>query len=1181
MASQWVFGPFRLDLANACLWCGVQAVPLPPKAFAVLCYLVVHSHRLVSKDELLEAVWPETAVSDAVVRVAIGALRRALGDTAQASRYIATMPWRGYRFVASVVEHPATIPGPPGAPPLAMPEAPDPEAEMPRPPALLPPEAERRQLTVLFCDLVGSTALAGQVDPEDYREVMHAYHELCAEVVQHFEGYVAQYLGDGVLGYFGYPVAHEDDAQRAVRAGLGLLDGFPVLRTHPALPPGAPLAVRVGVHTGLAVVGAVGAGGHHEALALGETPNLASRLQHLAAPNTLLISAVTHQLVAGYFQCTALGAQTLPGLAQPMEVYRVLGASAARSRLEVAAFTGLTPLVGRTQEVGLLRACWTRVTEGLGQVVLLGGEAGIGKSRLVQALKAHVTREGHQWLECQGSPYYQHTALYPLTDLVARRLLPEAPVAQQVQHLEAFVRQHGLSPEAMVPLLAPLLSLPLPATSTPVQVSPEQQRQHTLHALLELLLRLAAAQPLLLVMEDLHWVDPTTLELLSLLVDQGPTTRILALCTYRLDFRPPWLGRAHCTQVTLPRLPRQEAMAMTGQVARGKALPPEVVEQIVAKTDGVPLFVEELTKMVLESGLLQEREHRYERTGPLPPLAIPTTLHDSLMARLDRLAAVKALAQLAATLGHEFSYALLRTVAPWEEGIVQRGLRQLVEAEFLYQRGSPPQATYTFKHVLIQDVAYQSLVRRTRQHYHQCIAQALETQFPAIVEIHPELVAQHYTAAGSSAQAVVYWQRAGQHAREHSANLEAVQHLTKGLALLVTLCETPARVQQELEFQLALGAALTATKGAAHAEVEQTYARARALCHQLGDSPHLFATLWGLCRFYRSQGALRTSLELGEQLQRLAKRVADPTHSLEAHDALGTILFNLGDYAAAWTHVEQGLALADPTTQRAQALQQGEASGLRCLGVAAQVLWCLGYPAQAVQRSQEALALAQTLAHPYSLAAARHWAISLHYRRREVPAVQTQAEALLGLATAQGFPVWVGHGTCWCGWGLAIQGEGTIGRAQLCQGMAAVLATGQAMFRPLHLVLLAETAGHVGQIEDGLGLLTEALTAFEATGQGDMLAEAYRLQGALLLQQAVPDVAQAEASFQQALSIARRQQAKSWELRAAMSLARLWQQQGKHAEARELLAPIYGWFTEGFDTADLQEAKALLEELGG
>jgi len=435
------------------------------------------------------------------------------------------------------------------------------------------PEAERRQLTVLFCDLVRSTALSTQLDPEDYREVVHAYHQRCAEVIQRFEGYVAQYLGDGVLVYFGYPTAHEDDARRAVQAGLALLETCATLATPPALPCGEPLAVRLGVHTGLVVVGDVGAGTHHEALALGETPNIAARLQHLAESNTLVLSAATQQLVAGYFRWKSLGLHRLHGLAQPMEVYRVLGPSGIRSRLEVAATHGLTPLVGRDQEVSLLQACWTRVVAGMGQVVLLEGEAGIGKSRLVQVLTEHVAEAGHAWLECQGSPYYQHTSLYPLTELLARRLLslePAATAAQHVQHLEAFLAQQGLAPAETVPLLAPLLALPLPDTYAPLQVAPEQQRQQTLHVLVRLVLGLAAAHPLLLVLEDLHWVDPSTLEWLSLLVDQGPTTRLLTLCTTRLDYTLAWTGHSHCTRVTLARLPQRQATALTHQVATGQ-----------------------------------------------------------------------------------------------------------------------------------------------------------------------------------------------------------------------------------------------------------------------------------------------------------------------------------------------------------------------------------------------------------------------------------------------------------------------------------------------------------------------------------------------------------------------------------------------------------------------------------
>ena len=530
------------------------------------------------------------------------------------------------------------------------------------PPEPQPPEAERRQLTVLFCDLVDSTVLASQLDPEELREVVRAYQETCAKVIARFEGHIAQYLGDGLLVYFGYPLAHEDDAQRAVRAGLGMVEALGQLNTRLAQERGVHLAVRLGIHTGLVVVGEMGGGTRQEQLALGETPNLAARLQGIAAPNTLVISAATLQLLGGFFACQSLGTSLLKGLAQPLEVYQVLYESMARSRLEAAGSTGLTPLVGREQEVALLRERWAQVKDGLGQVVLLSGEAGIGKSRLVQVLKEQVAAEPQAWLTpCQCSPYYQNTALYPMIDLlerVALRFEREESPQQKLSKLEGFLVQYGLPLAEAVPLFAALLSLPLTADYAPLTMSPEQQKQKTLHALLTILLRIAAQQPVLFVMEDLHWVDPSTLEFLSLLVDQGPTARILALLTFRPDFSPPWTGRSHLTQVTLPRLPRRQAAEMTGRVAHGKALPAEVVEQVVAKTDGVPLFVEELTKMVLESGLLQEREERYELTGPLPPLAIPTTLHDSLMARLDRLATVKALAQLGATLGREFSYDL-------------------------------------------------------------------------------------------------------------------------------------------------------------------------------------------------------------------------------------------------------------------------------------------------------------------------------------------------------------------------------------------------------------------------------------------------------------------------------------------------------------------------------------------
>ena len=1054
----------------------------------------------------------------------------------------------------------------------------------PPPAASSPPEAERRQLTVLFCDLVDSTALASQLDPEDLRAVVRAYQDACAKVIARYEGHIAQYLGDGLLVYFGYPLAHEDDAQRAVRAGLGMVEAMGQLNTRLEQQPGVRLAVRLGIHTGLVVVGDVGGGGRQEQLALGETPNLAARLQGIAAPNTLVISAATFQLLGGFFACQPLGTPPLKGLAQPLAVYQVLHESMARSRLEAVGSTGWTPLVGREQEVGLLLERWAQVKEGVGQVVLLSGEAGIGKSRLVQVLQAQVAAEPQAWLTpCQCSPYHQNTALYPMIDLLERvtlRFEREESSPQKFSKLEGFLVQYGLPLAEAVPLLAALLSLPLTADYAPLTVSPEQQKQQTMHALLTILLRIAAQQPVLFVMEDLHWVDPSTLEFLSLLVDQGPTARILALFTCRPDFSPPWTGRSHLTQMTLHRLPRRQAAELTGRVAHGKALPAEIVEQVVAKTDGVPLFVEELTKMVLESGLLRERADCYELTGPLPPLAIPATLHDSLMARLDRLVTVKGLAQLGATLGREFAYALLQAVAPWDEATVRRGLQQLVEAEFLYQQGLPPQATYRFKHALIQDAAYQSLLRSTRQQYHQRLAQVLVVQFPDVCETQPELVAHHYTEAGLSMQAVDYWQQAGQHAIERSAHREAINHLTKGLEALQTVPETPERLQQELTLHIALGVPLIATKGMGAPDVEHVYQRALDLCQQVGDTPQLFPALWGLWLFYGSRGPAQTAQELAARLLRLAQIVHDPALLLEAYHALWATAFNQGEVAAARAYVGQGVTFYERRQHHALAFRYGgHDPGVCCRDFGALALWMLGYPAQAAQWSQDALTLAHTLAHPFSLAEALGYATWLAEFRCEARLVHAQAEALMALAQEHGFAYWLVQGRMLWGWALVMQGHGEEGLAHLRQGLEAYRATA-ALAQPYYLALLAEAYGHLGESAMGLGVLAEALTAVQTTEACVWEAKLYGLKGALL-QQATGSSEEAANCFRQALTIARRQQAKSWELRAALRLSRLWQQQDKCAEAHDLLAPIYGWFTEGFDTADLQEAKALLAELAG
>jgi predicted ATPase len=618
---------------------------------------------------------------------------------------------------------------------------------------------------------------------------------------------------------------------------------------------------------------------------------------------------------------------------------------------------------------------------------------------------------------------------------------------------------------------------------------------------------------------------------------------------------------------------------MVRLVAGGKLLPAEVVQHIVGQTDGVPLYVEEMTKLVLESGLVQAREDRYALTGPLPALAIPTTLRDALMARLDRLTTAKAVAQLGATFGRTFNYELLCAVAQLDEITLQRELGRLVEAELLYQRGQPPQATYLFKHALIQEAAYQSLLKSTRQQYHERTAQVLAERFPETVEAQPELLAHHYTEAGLSAQAIPYWQRAGQRASERSAYVEAIAHLTRGLEVLNTLPDTPERTQQELVLQTTLGPALLATKGYAAPEVGRVYARAQELCQQVGETPQIFSTLYGLYYFHVIRAEFHRARELAEQLLRMAQHHQDHSFLLLAHLALAGALFHLGELTLCRTYLEQGIALYDAQQHHALAFRYGIDPGVYFLAYAARPLWLLGFPEQARTRIREALTLARTLAHPFSLAFTLHWTTTIHQWRREAPAAQEQAEVSMAFSREQGFALWVPGGTVLRGWALTEQGHIEEGITQMRQGMTAWQATGAEVDRPYYLALLAEGYGKAGQAEAGLRVLAEALAVTEAIEERYYEAELNRLQGVLLLACSTEQHAEAETCFRQALDIARRQQAKSWELRAAMSLARLWQQQGKRDAARHLLAPIYGWFTEGFDTTDLQEAKVLLDEL--
>jgi predicted ATPase/class 3 adenylate cyclase len=1036
---------------------------------------------------------------------------------------------------------------------------------------------------LLFCDLVDSTPLAAHLDPEELREVVRAYHTVCAKVIERFDGHIAQYLGDGLLVYFGYPRAHEDDAQRAVRTGLGIIEALRPLQTRLQREQGVSLAVRIGIHTGLVVVGDIGEGARHERLALGEAPNLAARLQGLAPPDTVLISTTTARLVQGWFVCEALGDQTLKGYPEPIAVYHVLRESGVQSRLDMVSASGLTPLVGREQELELLLERWEHAKEGLGQVVVLSGEAGIGKSRLVRAVQDRLAGELYTRLECRCSPYAQHSALYPVIELGRRVLewqrdeVPDVTLGK----LEAALAPYDVSLSEAVPLLASLLSLPLSERYTAPQLAPQRQKQKTLEIILALLRGLAAQQPVLFIVEDLQWADPSTLELLTLFIDQEPTARLLTLFTCRPEFHPPWGLRAHVTSLTLGRLPPTQIERMIEWVTGGKRLPAEVRQQVVTKTDGVPLFVEELTKMVLESGLLRAEADHYELRGPLPSLAIPTTLHDSLMARLDRLGDAKEVAQLGATLGRAFPYELLQAVSPWGQERLQDALARLVEAELLYQRDVPPQVTYVFKHALIQETAYQSLLKSKRQQYHQQTVRILEQHFPEIAQTQPELLAHHYTEAGLPAQAVPYWQRAGQLAIERSANHEAVNHLTKELEVLKILPDTLARTRQELELQLALGSVLRMIKGHTAPDVEYTYTRAYDLSQQMGDSPQRLAALMSLWRFYLNQAKLQTARELAEQCFALAQHVQDPEALQDAHRMLGATSLFQGEPAAARVHLERGIALYDAQGGRQRALSGGMDHGVTCRSYAAWALWLLGYPEQALTKIHDALTLASELSHAFSLAFALNYASMLHAWRREVHLAKERAEAVITLSNEHAFIHAMSVGMIRRGWTLAKQGAVAEGIGHLHQGLATQRDTGTEMALPQHLALLAEAYWQGGQVGEALRVLAEAMAHVDRTGVRWPEAELYRLKGECLLAWACQRRTEREAEecFRQALDIARRQQAKSLELRAAMSLASLWRHRGRRVEANRMLAGIYNWFTEGFETPDLQEAKALLEAL--
>ncbi len=1045
-------------------------------------------------------------------------------------------------------------------------------------------EAERRQLTVMFCDLVGSTALSTKLDPEDMREVITSFQDKCRQAIRQYEGFIARYMGDGMLVYFGYPQAHEDDAERAVRAGLAIVLSMADLNTDIGKRYGVVLAVRVGVATGLVVVGdIVGEGAAEEAAVVGETPNLAARLQGVAEPNQVVVAPVTQRLVGTLFECEDLGAHELKGIAHPVQVWRIVAEREVESRYEAKRIGGRLPLVGRQEELGLLLRSWEAAKEGHGQVVLIQGEAGIGKSRLIGALRERVASDDYIWVAFRCSPYHANSTLYPIIEHLKRAMgwKPEDDVEARLEKLEGALRAQSLPLEEVVPLYAELTSLPLPEDRYPaLQMTPQQKREAILDAVVGWLLESAERTPMLNVWEDLHWADPTTLELLKLNIEQSPTVSILNVLTYRPEFVPPWSMHSHITPITLNRLERTEVEAIVGNLTRGKSVPADVLEHIVSKADGVPLYVEELTKAILDSKLLEERADRYVLSGSLAEMQIPSTLQDSLMARLDRLPTLREVAQIGAVLGREFAYEMLHSLAPLEEPVLQNGLGQLVENELLYQRGRGHRARYVFKHALIQDAAYHSLLKRSRQEYHRQVAELMKKKLRETVEVQPELLAHHYSEAGCHEEAVQYWYAAGRLAAQRSADVEAVVHLKRGLVDLSALPDTPERARTELQIQTTLGPALIATMGYGAPAVQETYARAQALCAQIGSKSDAFPVLRGLWNSYLFRADMLKAREHGEELLHLAEQIGDDALIVEAHRVVATVSFFMGDFSTARQHAEAGIDIYDPERHRGLALLYGADPQVVCELYRALSQWILGYPDGARSTMDEAIKRARELSMAHTEAFALVYQAMLYQFSRQPDLARKSAKAGLEVASEHRIQQWSAWGTICHGWAEFMEADKERGMKQLRQGLREWSDMGLREFAvPYFLALTAEALAAQGQLAEAHRMTTDALQITSNTGQGFFAAELHRLRGIFLLKMGKSNEAEAEKNLQQSLDDARRRKAKSLELRTAMSLGRLWQQQDKVEEAREMLSAVYGWFTEGFDTADLKEAKALLGEL--
>ena len=1042
-------------------------------------------------------------------------------------------------------------------------------------------EAERRQLTVMICDLVGSTALSARLDPEDLRRVIGAYHTCIAEVIGRYQGIIARYMGDGVLVYFGYPQAHEDDAEQGVRAGLALVDAVANLRTDLD----TALKVRVGIATGTVVVGdLIGEGAAQEQAVVGETPNLAARLQAAAEPGTVVISASTRRVTGGLFEYRDLGPVALKGWSEPTPAWQVVGASGAASRFEAQHTTQLTPLLGRDDEIEMLSRRWHEATQGEGRVVVLTGEPGIGKSHIALSFQERLQVEPHIRLRYYCSAHHTNSALFPFIgqlERAARFERGDAP-AEKLAKLEALLNQSGVNAVRSMPILANLLSLP-PSERYPLpELSPQKRKEATLAALMVQLEGLSARQPVLVVFEDAHWIDPTSLELLAIIVERLPQLRVLLLITARPEFAQPWPGHAHVTTLPLTRLNRRVGSAIIKRIAAGKTLPEEVMNQILARTDGVPLFVEELTKTVLEGGLLQERDGHYVLDRPLPALAIPTTLHASLMARLDRLAPVREVAQIGAVVGREFSYELLSVVAGLPKKKLDEALAQLVESELVFCRGEAPQAIYSFKHVLVRDAAYSGLLKSRRAQLHAAIASAFEQRFPEIIEAEPETLAHHLMEAGLNEKAAGYWLQAGKNAAMRSANLEAIAHLQRGAEAVGCLPEGSQKDRLDLDFQFALGPCLIATQGPASGKAVATFVRARELCERLGDPPEYLQVMFWLVTASVVRGELPRAAEMIATLLRLAQAHGDRPALLNAMRGEAMILLFMGRIADARKAIERAFETfnASDEADRLAARSAGQDAGVADLALMSWALWLLGDVDTAVTRMTAAFQRAAGIEHPHTHAYACYYASVLHALRGEQAIAQGHAERCLALSEEHGFRQWRGlsraiQGTC-----VTMLDPSSDTLKEVMGALEEYRGAGYQLGITALYVLLCRALLLLRQPEAALEATEQGLATAVHNTERIFEAELYRLKARALLARGGSGArTSARPLLDQALMTASSQQARSLELRAATDLAALAIDHGRCDQARAILAPIYAWFTEGLETQDLKEAKAVLDQL--